>query len=59
MHCASFQIRVEITKNFAEENFYSIDHYTSSRKAYFLDSTTREQSNCRRQHKMENRLDRR
>ena len=40
-----------------QENLYSINLYTSAGKAYFLNSTAREQSNCRQQHKMENRLD--
>ena len=58
MHCGSCQIRLALNI-FAQEILHSINLYTSSRKAYFLDSTTREQSKCRQQHNMENRLDQR
>jgi hypothetical protein len=56
MLCESFQIRVPL-HTFTQET--SINFYTSARKAYFRYSTTREQSNCRQEHKMEKRLDRR
>ena len=58
MFCGSFRIRVALNI-FTQEHLYSINLYTSARKAYFRDSTTREQSNCRREHKMEKLLDRR